>query len=515
MFSSHYSATQLLLGVFLIVLIVPTTWSVTSFDASLIGITNHDEEKRKELGSGTLTPVAAQKMLDEALVETKQTLKQQFCDEALGQNPCSTLPNDNIDFSKLFVYSFVTATAQNSFDIFSWQSFIGLNWPAVASDSATEISIGDQPEAPRVWSGYASLHTLFGKPTAHHLCDDIKPVDNMPTLITDKFVQAGGLPLIDKNLNYVIYDTRLNHELAEYIQLHKLDNLQGQLQFVSSGNEVDYPIGRYDNPKTKSGGSVGSIIIKTAWKLLDEKERGQPTRYYTMNGLIPVSTENSETGKGFCLQAKIGLIAMHIMRRTESGHGANWIWSTFEHVDNAPSAINARRPSDSLHEAKDLFPNGCQPAIDSDQSYGLYDVTCPHCKTNHVESRHWKWSKNWPHAVTAANKSADDRPIGSQVVRCWDIFSGTELINNIWREQLKDTVWSNYRSISAQWKGTNSGAMFPQGEVPRFLTNAAMETYDQHSENGSCLSCHSSALTQAGQDAKFSFVLRGLHIPTE
>ena len=27
---------------------------------------------------------------------------------------------------------------------------------------------------------------------------------------------------------------------------------------------------------------------------------------------------------------------MHIMHRTESGNGGDWIWSTFEHVNAAP-----------------------------------------------------------------------------------------------------------------------------------------------------------------------------------
>ncbi len=81
------------------------------------------------------------------------------------------------------------------------------------------------------------------------------------------------------------------------------------------------------------------------------------------------------------------------------------------------------------------------------------------------------------------------------------------MVNRIWQKKLKGTVWAYYQTLSAQWKGANRDAMFPEGEVPRFLTNTSLETYDQYSSTSSCLSCHSSAKTLAGQNSKFSFLL--------
>ena len=49
--------------------------------------------------------------------------------------------------------------------------------------------------------------------------------------------------------------------------------------------------------------------------------------------------------------------------------------------------------------------------------------------------------------------------------------------------------------------------METNGEVPRFLTNVTLETYEQYSHGGTCMGCHAKAMTLAGQDATFSFLL--------
>ena len=66
---------------------------------------------------------------------------------------------------------------------------------------------------------------------------------------------------------------------------------------------------------------------------------------------------------------------------------------------------------------------------------------------------------------------------------------------------------TNYRLISTQWRGSPGSKLFPNGEVPRFLTNVTLETYDQYSHGGTCMGCHATATTAAGQDANFSFFL--------
>ncbi len=61
--------------------------------------------------------------------------------------------------------------------------------------------------------------------------------------------------------------------------------------------------------------------------------------------------------------------------------------------------------------------------------------------------------------------------------------------------------------ISSQWRGANSDPVFPNGELPRFLTNASLETLVQIDSQGTCLGCHTTARTTTGADANLTFLL--------
>lgn len=484
-----------------LVLCAPSLIANTLYDASKIGIqnTNVPSEGSKTYGPENNRESSLRK-IEAAQEITRQEIKRQFCDQSPGYRLCATLPNDNTDFSKLFVYLFISEAAQKSFDVFSWQSFVGLNWPAAKDGLPITRQIGAAPNLARVWNRYATPREIFDAKRKSGVCAQYAD-DNEPYLETETFLQTDDRPLIDKNLNYVVYDVRINDVLANYIRQNNLHTRTGQQAFLESGAEIDYPVGFYSDPVARSGGAPGSVAIKTAWKIIDADAGDDPARYYTINGLIPVAAEHSESGKPVCLRERLALVGMHIMTRTESGSGRNWTWSTFEHVDNAPLANNHRRPTDILQ--KTLFEGGCKGPEKNGQDYAFFDANCPDCATNHIDKGDWKWSARKPYAQASLNQ----RRYGTQVVRCWDIFEGTQLINNVWREKLDGTVWANYQLLSAQWKGGNRGMMFPEGEVPRFLTNPTLETYSQYSPTSSCLSCHATARSLVGQDAKFSFVL--------
>ena len=367
---------------------------------------------------------------------------------------------------------FILDTAQDPFDIFSWQSFVAMNWPEGETGEPANQQIGSLPDAARVWFRYETPQALFDPDYVDPVCNH-EPEDDKPVLRTGKFLQSSGYPLIDNNLNYVVYDLRINPMMADYIRSNGLDTLEGQRAFADSGQMIGFPMGYYDDPLQKTGGVPGSAALKSAWKILDIESGDDPSRYYTMSGRIAVAAEHSETGEAFCLEAQLALVGMHIMQRNRSGNGKDWTWSTFEHVDNAPDATNARKPIDTLHET--LFEGGCQGPQQLDQEYAFYKSGCENCATNHLESAEWKWSPRKPYAAHHANAAGT----GSQVVRCWKIFEGTQLVNSVWQEKLQGTVWANYQAASAQWKGANKGMMFPEGEVPRYLTNTTMETYEQ------------------------------------
>ena len=71
-------------------------------------------------------------------------------------------PKDNTDFDASFIYLNLEKNAQNPFDIFSWQTFVALNWPA--NDAGVPIGepIGTRPDLPRVWQSYRQPGEVFG-----------------------------------------------------------------------------------------------------------------------------------------------------------------------------------------------------------------------------------------------------------------------------------------------------------------------------------------------------------------
>jgi len=462
-------------------------------ELSKIGISNQDNGT---IFNGGLTAEGAQEMLAEQERLNREMVRSQLCDQPPKNELCATLPNDNTDFSALFVYIFLSAAAQNSFDIFSWQSFIALNWPVNDAGiplKALNHSAGHKPQ----WADYITPAEIFAPDQPQSICDNGE--HNEYTLTTSNYIQPTGQPLIDQNLNYVVYDVRVNSIMAEYLRENGLDTLAGQEKFADDNKIYDFPVGHYADPETKQGGHPGSIAVKTAWKVIDETS-DDDSRFFTVNGQIAVPASNSETGDDLCIEAKLGLVGMHIMRRTDSGNGREWIWSTFEHVDNAPLAVNSRRPNDILHD--NPFAQGCIGPETTETQHSFYNASCVDCQTNAMQPALWTWSSVAPY--TGSYASSGGKP--TQVVQCWDVFDGTKLINNEWRQQLANTVWANYRSVSAQWKGANRGKMVPEGEVPRFMTNTTMETYEQHTPRGSCLSCHAGASSVAGQSTAFSFI---------
>ena len=417
-----------------------------------------------------------------------------FCDASPHDRLCPVAPKDNTDFDASFIYLNLEKNAQDPFDIFSWQTFVALNWPADEGGAPIGGPIGTHPNLPRVWQSWKQPGEVFGLAGEDARCRSGADT----SLATDMILQSSGKPLIDRNLNYVVFDTRMNDRTEQYIVANGLDSAEGQRRFRQAGKTVDFPLGHYEDKSARTGGRLGAIALKTSWKIIDAGASEEAETYYTVDGLIAVPAARSETGEALCIRTRLGLIGMHIMHRTASGNGGDWIWSTFEHVNVAPIGDNSLDPNNILGE---LFVDGCRADSVESQRYDLFNPDCKGCPTNTTPEAEWKWFEDPPYARGHAVRGA----FGTQVVRCWEIFESTAHVNTVWHARLRDTVWSNYRLISTQWRGSPGSELFPNGEVPRFLTNVSLETYDQYTHGGTCMGCHAKAITLAGQDANFSF----------
>ena len=398
-----------------------------------------------------------------------------FCIDPERDALCAEFPDDQTDFSDLFVYMFINVETQTPFDIFSWQAFTAMNW--------TETQL-PEPKRNADWQTFRRRPEIFGNDLAMEHCGAFAAEADV---ITASIAQSDGQQLIDQNGNFVVFETRINPTAEAYILDSLLNTTSGQGAWGTA--PVSFPQGRIGE-----GATPASVLLKTSWQILPSGT--EESGYIAKDGLIYVPAEQSANGEAMCLRERLGMVGMHIVARVHSGNGDEWLWTTFEHRATAPTAENARRVNAIF--AKDLFPKGCVGPQEAQPSpFILYNSKSPDIATNQPPSDPVLWSPAQPYA----GLSGGEMTPGTQVVRCWEVFEGTQEMNELWQAELSDTVLSNYQLISTQWRGANKSPMFEHGEVPRFLTNTTMETYLQTAE------------TATGEDANFTFLLRAPRAP--
>ncbi|HSK77558.1 MAG TPA: c-type cytochrome [Thermoanaerobaculia bacterium] len=365
---------------------------------------------------------------------------------------------------------------QRASDLFSWQTFIALNWPALAGrrgepDAAKPVSA----PGPRVWETWKEITEVFrqkdGQPippepwdapsslpascqgTERFLMRDEKVDDEIDAVVQPTYAD-GTRPgtLTDQAGRRVRYEILLNRTAFESIVRNRL--WDGRVQNVV--NAVVFP--------------PGSQIVKAAWK---EVDGAAAERFQSMDACL------CEEGPGGaptdCRPQRMGLVGFHIMTKTPSS--PQWIWSTFEQVDNVTS----------VHGAPASFNN---PA-------------CPGCVPNRQAPA------GFP------NQTTRRIPIPAQDPDCGRPEEAVDNIAQLNRDLEKalagaGSVLSRYELVSTQWPyRAAAGQPATVFEVrPQRLGNTTLETYIQ--ENSSCMGCHAVAGTNrrdAWVSADFTFSL--------
>ena len=411
------------------------------------------------------------------------------------------------------------------FDDFSWQSFIALNWPAKLGPDGiplrgvpdTSKSIGDP--GPRVWESWKTDYELFQEggepPSAWNSYDVVDPpcgiseargattplrlkllplVAKGGSVLPGSVNQAMGGPLIDQNGKPARYEIHLNQSYYDFVK-----NNQLYLQ----KNLPQYPKPKLDFPMSKPG-SYGVIEIKAAWREMSPAEMNNPaitSRYYITQALV------IDPGGSQCRQTNVGLVGLHIAHKTSPF--VQWVWSTFEHVDNVPESTPAPPGGYS-------FNNGMATPVPN--AFGYWPANA------------WR--------PLDATKPLPTTP--TQVIRINPVPPSTHSLNMIVQglAGIQGTVWQYYKLINTQWPidpqlpvivnnpGTANDA-YPQGsgnptpdaqESPgspnEGVANITMETYFQKVFpplklfGSSCMHCH----YQAAQ-TDFSWVIVDMAYP--
>ncbi len=411
----------------------------------------------------------------------------QFCDSASNGGLCSYLPLE-VHLGIFEGYdSNLDSLKQPPFDLFSWQSFVALNWPADKYGNPTGNSIGDNKQNPRVWEYYKDPLQVFGSSQGDLLLQSDKAVASGDKFLYKQskasgrlnimtgFEEADGHPLIDRNLNFALYEVKIDSAEANFITRNKLylvDSIAAY--YFRNKNQFVLP------PSDSASKKPGMIEVKAAWRIMDPSKGDDTTRFYCRNAIVFIDGSHTVNGKPLIFRTKVGLVGMHIFRITSRfGKG---IWSTFEHVDNTP---------DSPQQAQNN-PNA---------RWSFYNPRCLNCPLNDTpvfvgNEQTYRWDTAPPYAKRYA-VNAPSQPqmglFGTQVVRQFPIYSYTDYISMLWRAKLSGTVWANYRLIGSQWQNAET---FPPPNAPSLLANTTLETFIQR--DASCINCH--------QQASVSFV---------
>jgi len=341
-------------------------------------------------------------------------------------------------------------------DVFSWNMFVALNWPAntanCTQDQSKSILTAKPTDAVtwQTWTNDSAVFVKSGQPapwcgqTAFKADDVAKAEPHFAKLggafaaisepSTDvKEVRGTGV-LTDQNGRWVRFQKLVNHTEYLYITSKNLWNKAGQ-----QGVTIDLP--------------PGSVEIKAAWKVLSAAEIAGNRFYMTTATVYNTPEGLPSPGQNPVI---LGLVGLHIISRTPNFK--TLIWSTFEHVDN---------DTKSFHN-----PNSKQQPNQQTAS------------TPYVELNPDGTPRNKP--VQVARVPQPGVPSSPDATAYY-------------RALLKGSVWENYELVATQWgQGIN-----PDG-IPEKVANTVIETYIQ--DTSSCMGCHKNARTAAGQPAGMSFL---------
>lgn len=358
------------------------------------------------------------------------------------------------------------------FDDYSWTAFIALVWPAMAGQRGTPDpgQTIAKDDLPLVFETYKADWETFqpGGATPSAWSDASAPSLPCPNakagdFILSSFTKFGNVGeagigtltaiLIAENGTFVRYLAAYNQTEFQAILTNKwflAANLPGP------GASLTFPDGAMD--------------VKSAW--IDMTNVPHPERYHTRTAWLqdPISGTCSTT------PVTVGLVGLHIVQKTSSR--PQWIWSTFEQVDNVPPP-NYVPP---------------QPPAKPTQTFTFNDGTAtkmlPALPAAYV----------WSNAIQSPPPPINIQrltPINDDP----NVSRNTVATNAIWRQALsqKNSVWQFYQLTMTQWPTATPpnptlagtpGNTFPGTGASSAFANTTLETWDQTAIRAGCMNCH-------------------------
>jgi hypothetical protein len=428
----------------------------------------------------------------------------------------------------------------NIFDDFSWRSFIALIWPAaqgqrgVPDKTQTNFPVSgplvfetykadwetfpppsapNPPPAPSSWTSFAGTANPCGSSVNIGWGDlalaSYTKFGNLGLADFGAFflgpVISSGFSQSPSEQAYLRYQASYNQTEFDQIRDNQwyLRSKIGNLTFCSNGATIG----------GKQCPTENSIDLKSAWMDMASVPANLRSRYYVKKTWVLDPTNNT------CTQREMGLLGLHIVTKTPSR--PQWIWSTFEQIDNVPPVTGATPTTNTVFNLNDGKSTGGAGPMPGNNPYcvqGDPDNPCP--------------GNPPPPTLMPADASQTTR---FNVTRTQTIGLGpdtTPATNSAYQKLLAaaapNSPWQYYQLVMTQWPtpgSTPSNPGMPNFTFPGVVTpvtssfsNVTLETFDQGAIFTGCMNCHNLAAhlnggATPGNDFLWSLAVNAFPLP--
>lgn len=383
---------------------------------------------------------------------------------ALAQTPC-VAPASWTSHSAVPAPDNDTAPNSNcAFHVWSWNTFLWMTQPADGDNLRFETFA----TLDELFADNASLTSFAALPTEKKLLLTVRANKTFEMSGVDSINQAGTNGVIvhgpDKAQGRALYYSQ-NVDPAFY-------------EFVRS-NQYYIPA-TYAAVSPTQNFPVGAMEFKYSWRIVDAAD--DASKFYTVPAEIFLLKETVDSnGKTIIVpdpdnaaNVTVALVGVHVVGVVQDH--PEFIWATFEHVDNAPDL-----PTDMSQQSPDPV---------SDRDWTFYHANTPAKDANQN-----------PIATLKLDPATQMLSPTVDVFRAF-AFGGGEPSNvdnlkslntSVQANVVAGTVWENYFMVGSVWGAPNN--LMPNSTVnPQIgstsLANATMETFDQSFPFVNCFACH-------------------------
>src|SRR5580692_8133759 len=419
--------------------------------------------------------------------------------------PTPQLPGDvDIDLKTKLENGGLFPQVQREFDLNAWQMFLAVNWPT-NNQGRPALRITDTRFVAPRWTLWYNSSSIFqingatpqacGQPPAAGLLaasrDLSKPGSKgLPAFSllaneaanprTTRFLgvisavgelnaanvggdiqQAFSGPLIDQYGNFVFYEILIDPNEKGYLCDHKLYNINGQVDFAKSGGKVDMPTGH-----PGQDGS-GSFELKLAWRVMKPCDPTKPkdpcdamSRFFVEDAYI---MDQGPDGQPVQRKVKVGLVGMHIAHKSETS--PQWIWATFEQVDNldVDQVAHPKLQASFNNAGCQICTTDVEPQQNAQKAYPRIPVQV---------------SRTIP---IPADKVALNAQAAAALARLGSVWQYYQLIDTQWPTRPQTPPADPNGGLPDAIANKSGG-----NPTPVYLTNVTMETYFQAGNQAAC-----------------------------